>query len=177
MPFAEPFHAALREVLDAAAPWTDSPHTVLLADGPADPVAWEASVAARDPGIAHVALADLAHRGGLLVERTSGRAVDVVYRRTAEERLRDDAGALNALGEALLGPLRAGRLAVVNAFGGTHPTVVGAVLAPRHVDLRPFVVGGRAVPGGLSRVALGEGELVVNLSQGGGGKDVWVLPG
>jgi uncharacterized circularly permuted ATP-grasp superfamily protein len=60
---------------------------------------------------------------------------------------------------------------------GTHPTVVGGALVARHVDMRPFVVGGRAVPGGLSRVALGEGELVVNLSQGGGGKDVWVLPG
>jgi uncharacterized circularly permuted ATP-grasp superfamily protein len=273
LPFAEPLHSALREVLRAAAPWADAPHAVLLADGPEDPVAWEASVLARDLGIGHVALADLAHRRGRLVERAGGRPVDVVYRRTAEERLRDDHGVLNALGEALLGPLRTGRLAVVNAFGtgiaddkrtyahvedlvrlfcgeepligslptldlarsrdreealdrigelvfkprsgsggyglvlgprateaeldglaarirdrpgewiaqellsfGTHPTVVDGALVPRHVDLRPFVVGGRAVPGGLSRVALGEGELVVNLSQGGGGKDTWVLP-
>jgi len=58
----------------------------------------------------------------------------------------------------------------------THPTVVDGRLAPRHVDLRPFVVGGRVLPGGLSRFAQGEGELVVNCAQGGGGKDVWVLP-
>jgi carboxylate-amine ligase len=245
---------------------------VLLGDGAKDPVGWEAGVLARDLAIGHVALADLAHRGDRLVERASGRAVDVVYRRTAEERLRGDDGRLNALGEALLAPLRAGTLAVVNAFGtgvaddkrtyahvedlvrlfcgeepllrsvptldlgraedreealdrmgelvfkprsgsgghgllfgphatppelddlaarirarpgdwvaqallrfGTHPTVVDGALVPRHVDLRPFVVGGRALPGGLSRVALGEGELVVNLSQGGGGKDTWVL--
>ena len=47
------------------------------------------------------------------------------------------------------------------------------------MDLRPFVIGGgeaaAAVPGGLTRVALGEGELVVNSSQDGGGKDTWVL--
>jgi carboxylate-amine ligase len=58
----------------------------------------------------------------------------------------------------------------------THPTVVDGRLEPRHVDLRPFVIGGRVLPGGLSRFALGRGDLVVNSSQGGGGKDVWVLP-
>ena len=58
----------------------------------------------------------------------------------------------------------------------THPTVVDGRLQPRHVDLRPFVVGGRLLPGGLSRFAQGAGELVVNCAQGGGGKDVWVLP-
>jgi carboxylate-amine ligase len=57
----------------------------------------------------------------------------------------------------------------------THPTVVDGRLEPRHVDLRPFVVGGRVLPGGLSRFAQGAGELVVNCAQGGGGKDVWVL--
>jgi carboxylate-amine ligase len=59
----------------------------------------------------------------------------------------------------------------------THPTVIDGRLQPRHVDLRPFVVGGRVLPGGLSRFAVGEGELVVNCAQGGGGKDVWVLAG
>ena len=58
----------------------------------------------------------------------------------------------------------------------THPTVIDGRLEPRHVDLRPFVVGGRVWPGGLSRFAQGAGELVVNCAQGGGGKDVWVLP-
>jgi carboxylate-amine ligase len=62
----------------------------------------------------------------------------------------------------------------------THPTVVDGMLEPRHVDLRPAVVaspGGRyrVLPGGLSRFAPEAGDLVVNCSQGGGGKDVWVL--
>ncbi len=63
----------------------------------------------------------------------------------------------------------------------TAPTWTGEALEPRHVDLRPFVVndGERiwTLPGGLSRVALAEGGLVVNSSQGGGSKDTWVLGG
>ena len=60
----------------------------------------------------------------------------------------------------------------------TCPTLVDTGLAPRHLDLRPFVLVGdqvRLVPGGLTRVALKSGSLVVNSSQGGGTKDTWVL--
>ena len=61
----------------------------------------------------------------------------------------------------------------------TCPTCVDEGVAPRHVDLRPFVLTGRdrirIVPGGLTRVALKRGSLVVNSSQGGGTKDTWVL--
>lgn len=61
----------------------------------------------------------------------------------------------------------------------TCPTFVDEGIAPRHVDLRPFVLTGsdrvRIVPGGLTRVALEAGSLVVNSSQGGGTKDTWVL--
>jgi uncharacterized circularly permuted ATP-grasp superfamily protein len=61
----------------------------------------------------------------------------------------------------------------------TCPTFVENGVAPRHVDLRPFVLCGRdrirIVPGGLTRVALKNGSLVVNSSQGGGTKDTWVL--
>jgi uncharacterized circularly permuted ATP-grasp superfamily protein len=60
----------------------------------------------------------------------------------------------------------------------TCPTFVDTGIAPRHVDLRPFVLHGkeiRIVPGGLTRVALRQGSLVVNSSQGGGTKDTWVL--
>jgi uncharacterized circularly permuted ATP-grasp superfamily protein len=58
------------------------------------------------------------------------------------------------------------------------PTFVDAGIAPRHIDLRPFVLSGKEVqmvPGGLTRVALKEGSLVVNSSQGGGTKDTWIL--
>jgi uncharacterized circularly permuted ATP-grasp superfamily protein len=61
----------------------------------------------------------------------------------------------------------------------TVPTLINGELQPRHVDLRPFAVNdGNKVwvlPGGLTRVALPEGQLVVNSSQGGGSKDTWVL--
>jgi len=60
----------------------------------------------------------------------------------------------------------------------TCPTFVESGIAPRHIDLRPFVLSGKEVqmvPGGLTRVALKEGSLVVNSSQGGGTKDTWVL--
>ncbi|MGZ5819553.1 MAG: circularly permuted type 2 ATP-grasp protein [Burkholderiaceae bacterium] len=58
------------------------------------------------------------------------------------------------------------------------PTYVESGVAPRHIDLRPFVLSGKTismVPGGLTRVALKEGSLVVNSSQGGGTKDTWIL--
>ena len=60
----------------------------------------------------------------------------------------------------------------------TCPTYVDSGIAPRHIDLRPFVLSGKTVqmvPGGLTRVALKDGSLVVNSSQGGGTKDTWVL--
>jgi len=60
----------------------------------------------------------------------------------------------------------------------TCPTFVESGLAPRHIDLRPYVLSGMTVnlcPGGLTRVALREGSLVVNSSQGGGTKDTWVV--
>jgi uncharacterized circularly permuted ATP-grasp superfamily protein len=60
------------------------------------------------------------------------------------------------------------------------PTLVEEGVEPRHVDLRPFCITGKSswvLPGGLSRVALRRGTLVVNSSQGGGSKDTWVLTG
>jgi uncharacterized circularly permuted ATP-grasp superfamily protein len=58
------------------------------------------------------------------------------------------------------------------------PTIVGDHLEGRHVDLRPYILYGKDIfvmPGGLTRVALKKGSLVVNSSQGGGTKDTWVL--
>jgi uncharacterized circularly permuted ATP-grasp superfamily protein len=60
----------------------------------------------------------------------------------------------------------------------TAPTLCDGGLAPRHVDLRPFILSGEdhyVTNGGLTRVALPEGSLVVNSSQGGGSKDTWVV--
>jgi uncharacterized circularly permuted ATP-grasp superfamily protein len=60
----------------------------------------------------------------------------------------------------------------------TAPTLVDGELAPRHVDLRPFILTGRhsyVTSGGLTRVALREGSLIVNSSQGGGSKDTWIV--
>jgi uncharacterized circularly permuted ATP-grasp superfamily protein len=60
----------------------------------------------------------------------------------------------------------------------TCPTFAESDLVPRHIDFRPYVLSGKQVnlvPGGLTRVALREGSLVVNSSQGGGTKDTWVV--
>jgi uncharacterized circularly permuted ATP-grasp superfamily protein len=60
----------------------------------------------------------------------------------------------------------------------TVPTLVSDRLEPRHVDLRPFILSGRDInvtTGGLTRVALRKGSLVVNSSQGGGSKDTWIV--
>ena len=72
----------------------------------------------------------------------------------------------------------AGYIAQPTLSLSTCPTFVESGIAPRHIDLRPYVLSGKTVqmvPGGLTRVALKEGSLVVNSSQGGGTKDTWVL--
>lgn len=245
---------------------------VILGREPGNIVWWELDELSRMTGWPLVGIDDLEDRDGRLVLREDGSQVDVVWRRTNEDRLRGDDGRLTALGSVLLEPLRAGAVRVINALGtgvaddkrtyvyverlvrfycgaepllrsvpawdladdeqraeamerldelvikprdgaggdgvvlgtrasdeelsklraciaaqpgdwiaqepvalSTHPTVVDGRLEPRHVDLRPFVIGGHVVPGGLSRFAQGAGELVVNCAQGGGGKDVWVL--
>jgi len=255
------------------------PEIVILSDGPRNAAWWEHGELARLLGAPLVTPGDCEHAGDQLVRRDGeGRRipVDVVYRRTDEDRLVGDDGELTGLGALLDAPLRAGTLACVNAFGtgvaddklvhayvedmigfylgeeaalpsvrtydlgdeacrdealgrldelvvkpragyggagvvigphadggdllalageirdsptafiaqetvhfSRHPTVIDGRLEPRHVDLRPFVAfdgeRARTVPGGLTRVALGEGDLVVNSSQDGGAKDTWVL--
>jgi uncharacterized circularly permuted ATP-grasp superfamily protein len=268
--------AALRA---AAPPGVEQPFAVLLTDGASNIAHWEHRFLAAALPLALVRLEDLELRGDrLYARRPAGHArrVDVVYRRTDEDRLRDGLGALTPAAERLIGPWKAGTLGLVNAFGtgvaddkvvhayieemvrfylgeepilrsvGTydlgderaraealhrldelvvkprggyggrgvvvgphaepaerervsravrddpeghvaqetvwfsrHPTVVGDRLEPRHVDLRPFAYRAgdevRVVPGGLTRVAFAEDELVVNSSRGGGAKDTWVL--
>ena len=62
----------------------------------------------------------------------------------------------------------------------TAPTYIDETVEPRHLDLRPFILSGKdtwVTPGGLTRVALVKGSLVVNSSQGGGSKDTWIVEG
>ncbi len=276
----EPAYKWLGEALRAAAPPEagERPSIVVLTDGPSNSAYYEHGEIARRLGLPLVLLGDLSVRSGRLFARTGeGRvAVDVVYRRSNEDRLFDSNGALTDVAEILLGPLEAQTLACVNAFGtgvaddklvhsyveemvrfylggepllksvptydlsqpgvlamvlervgelvvkprsghggigvvvgprsdrrtlaevsrelemsperfivqetvqlSRQPTVCGGQLEPRHVDLRPFTfaVGDRVevFPGGLTRVALERGSLVVNSSQQGGAKDTWVL--
>ncbi|HEU4656826.1 MAG TPA: circularly permuted type 2 ATP-grasp protein [Capillimicrobium sp.] len=267
----------LRRVLDAARPRPASDDAVVvLTDGPANDAFFEHGVLAELAGVELVTPADVRADGDRLRLRASGREIQVVYRRTDADAIRGPDGAPTPIGELLLDPVRAGRIAVVNAFGtgvaddkriypyvdamvrfylgeeprlpsvptydledraardealarldelvlkprdgfgghgvligatatdgelrraaerivrdpgrwcaqervllSTHPTAIGGRLVPRHVDLRPFVFfdgeTATAIPGGLTRVALEEGSLVVNSSAGGGGKDTWVL--
>jgi uncharacterized circularly permuted ATP-grasp superfamily protein len=269
----------LGEALRGAAPdGGGDPAIVLLSDGWANSAWFEHTEIARRLGLPMVTPADLETADGRLWLRggSGRRQVDVVYRRTDEDRLTNPDGRLTALGELLLEPLRRGTVACVNAFGNgvaddklvqayveemvrfyldeepllpsvptydlgdpevrdcalerlgelvvkprdgyggagvligprassdeleaaaaairaqpdawvaqetvalsTHPTVCDGRLSPRHVDLRPFAystpTGVRVLAGGLTRVALREGSLIVNSSQDGGAKDTWVL--
>jgi carboxylate-amine ligase len=268
----------LSQALRGAAPaGVEEPTAVVLCEGPRGGGWWEHERLSRELCAPAVTLADLEHRDGRLVAWLDGRprTVDVVLHRTDDDRFSDARGRLTAVGEALLGPCSAGRLACVNAPGAgvsddklvhayveemvrfylgeepllpsvrsydlgdeeqlagalerldelvikprgemggegvviwrhadadtrrrvraalerdpgahvaqelvalsVHPTVCGDRLEPRHVDLRPYALlsdeGVRILPGGLSRVALERGSLVVNSGQGGGAKDTWV---
>jgi uncharacterized circularly permuted ATP-grasp superfamily protein len=269
------FGDALRGAAPAGA---DDPFVVLLSDGPRNSAWWEHGEITRALGVALVTPTELRSRGGALFADVDGhsRRIDVVYRRTDVDRLRDASGGLTWVAEMLLEPVRRGTVSVVNPLGcgvaddklvhayvedmvrfyldeepilrsvpthdlgdletraaalarigelvikprsglggegvvlgpragkdelsrlagrvsqspddwvaqelvalSTHPTICDGRLAPRHVDLRVFAVGGpdgfRAVPGGLTRVAFDRGSMVVNSSQSGGAKDTWVI--
>jgi uncharacterized circularly permuted ATP-grasp superfamily protein len=273
-------YGLLRAALVRAAPPAagPDPQLLLLTDGPGNNAYYEHArlAAAIDASIA--TLDQLHTDGERLLLRTADselRQVDVVYRRTDVDRVRDEHGAMTAIARALLPAWLAGNLGLVNAFGngvaddklvhghvedfvrfylgeeplvrsvpttaldsprsgadaiervrelvvkprhghgGTgvtigsqadeaglshartelerhperyivqpivplsrHPTVIDGRLVPRHVDLRPFAFYADEVqlaPGGLSRVSFDEGEMIVNSSRDGGGKDTWVL--
>ena len=271
--------ALLGETLRAAAPaGRPDPLMAVLTDGPANTAWWEHRTIADRLGLALVGVADLAVADDGLYAKIDGRSrrLDVVYRRTSEDRLRGPDGRPTEVGRVLEEPWLRGQVGLVNAFGAgvaddklahayvpemirfylgqepllpsvrtydlavpealedvlsridelvvkpregsggngvvigphaeeadiaataeavrrrpegyvaqelvalsRHPTLVDGRLEPRHVDLRAFVflAGERAtaLPGGLTRVALEEGALVVNSSQNGGAKDTWVL--
>jgi uncharacterized circularly permuted ATP-grasp superfamily protein len=104
---------------DAAPPGVDEPRTVLLTEGPSAAAWWEHQRLARELCAPLVTLTELEQRDGRVVAWIDGRAraVDVVYLRTAEDRFTEADGSLTAIGEALLAPAAAGRVAVVNAPG------------------------------------------------------------
>ena len=275
-----PAFAMLGDALRAAAPdGLGDPSVALLSDGPGNSAWWEHLQIASRLDLPIVLPEDLfVRRGRLHARREDGRTreLQVIYRRTDDDRLRDGEGRPTWLAGTLLPPCRAGTLAVVNPLGSgvaddklahayvdemvrfylgeeplvpsvrtydlgdrdvleavrprlgelvvkprsghggagvvvarhataddrrdmadrvsadpsawvaqetvmlsTHPTVCDGRLEPRHVDMRPFVIGAgeraQAVPGALTRVAFDAGSLVVNSSQDGGGKDTWIL--
>ncbi|HWH09898.1 MAG TPA: circularly permuted type 2 ATP-grasp protein [Solirubrobacteraceae bacterium] len=269
----------LKLTVRAAAPaGVDDPTIVVLTDGPHNAAHYEHQTIASQLDVPLVVPADLRPRAGRVEALIDGRhrPVDVIYRRTDEDRLFDPTGRLTPLGEIVHAALLAGRVSLVNAFGtgladdkllhayveeivrfylgeepllasvptydlsrpdqramvldridelvikprggqggagivvcphaepecvariarevrdrpelyvaqemvmlSRQPTVCEGRLEPRHVDLRPFVMARGdqidVIPGGLTRVALDAGALVVNSSQNGGAKDTWVL--
>lgn len=268
--------ALLHSVMQAASPRAESPQIVVLTDGPENVAYYEHARAAQALDAILATPDDLVLAGSeLRVRQADGplTRVDVVYRRTNEDRMCDEQGQLTTVAAKLVEPWLAGSIGLVNAFGtgiaddklvhghvedfirfylsenpvlrsvpttavvtemdgilgrlddlvvkrrhssggvgvvigpharaddlerltddlrenpaeyiaqpmvmlSHHPTVIDGKLQPRHVDLRPFSFAGQEVllmPGGLSRVAFGEGALVVNSAQDGGGKDTWVM--
>jgi len=275
-----PTFAALREALRSAAPMVGAePNVALLSDGPRNSAWYEHRELADRLGIPVLTPERLRRRRGRLyadLGRGRDEEVHVIYRRTDADTLLDRNRRPTWISDLLLGPIQAGTVSVVNAFGSgvaddklshayveemirfylgeepliesvptldlgeadaraaaferaddlvfkprsgfggagvvfgsdldqsgyrrlrrlvaksmdgfvaqevialsRHPTAVGGVLEPRHVDLRVFAVtvGDRpaVVPAPLTRVSFGKGSLVVNSSKGGGGKDTGLL--
>jgi uncharacterized circularly permuted ATP-grasp superfamily protein len=285
LPTPRPVDPAIYELLGdtlrAAAPrgrGNEAPQIIVVTDGPDNIAHYEHARLADGLGVPLVTPQDLALEGERLTVRLpdeSVNRVDVVYRRTDEDRIRDEQGQLTPIAELLMPAWLSGEIGLVNAFGNgvaddkrvhahvedfirfylgeeplvrsvptvaldapgagidaiaglrelvvkprhghggigvtigshaseaelrhvaaelgskpeqyiaqpivplsRHPTVIDGRLEPRHLDLRPFAFAGddvRLAPGGLSRVAFGAGEMLVNSSQNGGGKDTWVI--
>ena len=183
-----PVGELLLEALRAAAPGaTDDPTVVLLSDGPSNSAWYEHRELARVMGIPLVSPGDLSVRG----ERVRARLDDglhdvhVIYRRTDEDRLRDETGRHTWLAETLLGPLRAGKVAVVNPFGSG---VADDKLVHAYVDAmvgfycgeEPLIESVRTYdlgdPDTLAGVLPRLEELVVKPRSGYGGDGVVVCP-
>ena len=178
----------IADTLRAAAPQgVDDPSVVVLSDGPSNSAWYEHERIARALSIPVVTCAELSASGDRLIARVNGRRmpVDVVYRRTNEDRLEDERGKLTYVGASLLTPLRAGRVTCVNAFGAgvaddklMHAYVEKMVrfyLAeePLLDAVRTYDVG---VPDVRSAVLERIDELVIKPRAGFGGAGVVVAP-
>jgi uncharacterized circularly permuted ATP-grasp superfamily protein len=188
---AEPVTRAvemLGRALAAAAPdGVDEPSIVLLSDGPANSAFYEHRRLARELGVPGVTLEDLSVRSGRLHARCDAtiRPVDVVYRRTNEDRLTDESGELTAVGAALHEPLRTGKLAVMNGFG---TGVADDKLIHAYVeDIVRFYLGEEPLLRSVRTYDLGApemlemaldriDELVIKPRTGHGGRGVVVAP-
>jgi uncharacterized circularly permuted ATP-grasp superfamily protein len=275
--FDEFFEALADALTGVANPGAGTPVIAILSDGPSNFAWYEHRLVGERIGVSAVTREGVRRRGNRLVFAESGRPIDVIWRRTDEDRLRDEDGSQTWLGDLLTEPILAGTLRVANCFGtgvaddklahayveemirfylgeepviesvptidlasngrleetreriaelvvklrgsyggegvvigpkssaaelrdaakrisaapgdfiaqpvvalSRHPTACEDRLEPRHVDLRAFAVtgaeGATLAPGGLTRVALERGSMIVNSSAGGGGKDTWVVP-
>ena len=178
----------LGRALAAAAPdGVDEPSIALLSDGPANSAFYEHRRLARELGVPGVTLDDLSVRSGRLHARCDGsiRPVDVVYRRTNEDRLTDESGELTTVGAALHEPLRTGKLAVMNGFG---TGVADDKLIHAYVeDMVRFYLGEEPLLRSVRTYDLGApqmlemaldriDELVIKPRTGHGGRGVVVAP-
>jgi uncharacterized circularly permuted ATP-grasp superfamily protein len=174
----------LARVLCAAAPDVDEPVIAVLGDRRGTNVRWEPEHLAARLGVPLVDLDELRARGDRLL-LPDGRAVDVLWRRTSEERLYADDRRPNAYGDALLPSLRSGRLRVVNPFGTgvaddkrTYPYVEDLVRL--HLGEQPLVRSVRSWdlgdPAQRAQVADRLDELVLKPRSGSGGRGVTVMP-
>lgn len=170
---------ALADAVPPRAADPTDPGTVVLVDRAESAFTWELDAFGPLLGLPVVELEELALRAGRVVLRDTGRPVDVVLRRTSEERLRTDGGGLTALGELFVEPLRSQTVAVVNAFG--TGVADDKCLYPYVEELVRFFLGEeplvRSIPSvdpravaTLERLA----ELVAKPRSGSGGRGVVV---
>jgi uncharacterized circularly permuted ATP-grasp superfamily protein len=161
---------------DAAPAGVDEPRTVILSEGPDAPAFWEHLQLARELCAPVVTLGDLEHRDGRVVAWLDGRsrAVDVVYLRTDEDRFTGENGEPTAIGAALLAPVVAGKVAVVNAPGSG--VADDKLIGGRVDDLVRLYLGEEPLLPSVPARAVGPddelGDLVVKPRGEMGGEDV-----